>query len=268
MKKHIPTLATIFLRLPKKWAATICRALFCLTCLLNNNAHAGGGLTGGSTEWTQILNWVKLAETYTAQVATLVTTINQLDFFIRQAARNPLGVLPSGDITKSLLNTMNNLQDIGSNMNEIDARWSHAYLDPPDGRVSTRYSLSNNAALASTRGALMAIGKQQQQFKEAVDALGRLKTKILTDSTEKSSLDTISQATVMLGDIASQIQITLMAQTNTLSSWMSAQTAQDDSKKKVNDSVVAGFKDPPPYVPSGKAESMRDVISMPTASIQ
>lgn len=72
----------------------------------------------------------------------------------------------------------------------------------------------------------------------------------------------------LTGDIASQIQITLMAQTNTLSSWMSAQTAQEDSKKKVNDSVVAGFKDPAPYVPSGKAESMSDVISMPTSSIQ
>lgn len=228
--------------------------------------NAGGAASGGSSEWTQVANWIKLTEQYTTQAATLVATLNTLDVAIRNAIRNPLGILPKSELLASLNRIMTNLQDIGNNMDEIDARWSHAYLDPPDGRFSTKFKLANSRDLAAAKGALDTIAKQQEIFQESVRTIDRLKLKLMTDVGTNSALDTIAQAELSLADVAHQMLTALQTQQITLSNYVSGQASRDQSTRDINDKVFM-FQQKN-ISPSGRDAKLNDFITKPQPGVQ
>lgn len=228
-------------------------------------AFAGGGMTGGASEWTQIMNWAKLAESATTEAATLISTLNTLDVAIRNAVRNPLGILPKSELLGKLNHVMNNLQDIGRDMNEIDARWSHAYLDPPDGRLSTKFKLANNRDLASAKGALEMIAQQQEVFSESVATLDRLKLKLKGDSGTNATLDTIAQVELSVADVAHQILTTLQSQQIVLANYVSGQASRDQTTRDVSEKIMSFVNKE--SKPSGKDVELSDLISKPERGI-
>lgn len=175
--------------------------IFCVALSIQTNAHAGGPAAGGASEWTQVANWWQLTEQYTVQAATLVNAINSLDVMIRNAAQNPLGLLPMSDMTESLLRSLNNLQGIGDTMSEIDARWSHAYLDPPDGRTSSKFKLANDKNFETAKGALKSIVKQQQEFKKISAQITQLKSHLKSSIGSNGYLGVLAEGVVTAAEI-------------------------------------------------------------------
>lgn len=234
----------IRLRQKNVLASTSCRVLFCLMMLVQSNySFAGGPATGGSSEWTQILNWAELVEQKTTQAALLVNSISSLDVLIRNATQNPLGLLPKSALTRSLLKTLNNLQDIGNDMSEIDARWSHAYLDPPDGRTSSKFRLSNDKSMMAAKGALQAIIKQQEEFDKSVEAIDALKLKLKLPAGTNGHLAVLTEATLSAAEIAANILRALQSQSTTLATYVAGETAKDQTTRDINEKAVSFKKE-------------------------
>lgn len=237
----------------------------CVAMFIHTNVHAGGVPGDQASEHTQLLNWWQLTAQYSAQAAELMNQINTLDLAIRNSAQNPLGLLPESEMTASLLGSLNNLQEIGNTMDEIDARWSHAYLDPPDGRTSSKYKIANDKNFAAAKGALQSILQQQANFKKSSQAIDNLKRQLRTTSGTNGYLGVLSQAVLTATDIAGATLTTLQSQSSTLATYVAGESSKDQTSRDINSNLTSFVKED--RVLTKKQLKLSDYISKPDVGI-
>lgn len=212
-------------------------------------AHAGGGMTGGSTEVTQLANNVQLLASYVEQAQQTVTQMNQYAAMLRslqkltpnsalQAASQQLWANQNMNQSfKDLFTIVNNGQKIAYGSTALEQRLR--YMNPGYGNLGSfdfkkaykDWSDTTNGTLSS---ALNLVSKQADDFQTEKDLVAQL-------SDVSSSVDGQVQAVqagnqigiAMIGQMQKLRQLQ-MAQLNAQS--MSAYTAQ--ARQDTNDALI------------------------------
>lgn len=94
--------------------------VFLCATLTSNSAIAGGAASGGASEWTQVLNYLKNIESVAQEVITAQQLVLQTEYLVKSLQDNPLAVvMPSFDTIIS------NQEKINKLSKDIDGNWQN-----------------------------------------------------------------------------------------------------------------------------------------------
>lgn len=222
-------------------------SLAAVAALSSMHALAGGGMTGGATEITQILNNVQLVESYGQQLTAYQTQLQQYAASLQNLANNPAGViLPN--LTQMANNAARLLaagQDISSSMSRVDQNFADTFQSPQAATFATKYSLWTNASEDGLKAAMENAGLQREQFPDDATALQALTTNLANSKGNLDALHALGsinaqqvQESMKLRDLISQQQVA----ENT---FLTAQAAKDQAKQDANTINFGNFSIPP-----------------------
>lgn len=202
--------------------------------LLSTSALAGGGggMTGGATEVTQILNNVQLVEAYAQQVMQYQNQLQQYATMVQNLASNPLGVmLPDLQrLASNMGRVMQMGQDIGSSMSRVDQNFASTFKNPTAQTFATKFSLWTNTSQDALKSAMLNAGLQREQFADDSSSLQALTNSVASSQGNLAALQALGsinsrqiQESMKLRDLISQQQV---AQ----NTFLAAQAAKDQAK--------------------------------------
>jgi P-type conjugative transfer protein TrbJ len=131
-------------------------------------AMAGGGMTGGSTEVTQIANKLQLAMAYAKQVAQHVTELAQLQTQLTNLIKNPLSLLGPeiGNMINDIGKIMSIGKSIGSNLAQIDKNFGTMFKSSTALSLSESFTNWHHTSIDTLEGALKSAGLHMYQYKD------------------------------------------------------------------------------------------------------
>lgn len=131
-------------------------------------AMAGGGMTGGSTEVTQIANKLQLAMAYAKQVAQHVTELAQLQTQLTNLIKNPLSLLGPeiGNMINDIGKIMSIGKSIGSNLAQIDKNFGTMFKSSTALSLSESFTNWHHTSIDTLEGALKSAGLHMDQYKD------------------------------------------------------------------------------------------------------
>lgn len=218
-----------------------------------NLAHAGGGMTGGATEWTQILNHVQLMTQYSQQVQQYAIQLQQYQMQLQNLARNPTTLL-GADISK-LLNGVGGImqagQSIGGTMAQIDGNFSQKFGNPVLGTYSQNFKTWTSTSTDTLGAALRAAGMHRDEFATDTAALTALFNKSQQSQGTVGAVQTLSEMTAMQIQQTQKLGDLLATQNVAASTYMASQNAKAQAAQDVNDKLWTFQEMPPPKMRSG-----------------
>lgn len=219
-----------------------------LTLLLGSNATLAGSVagTGGSTEITQILNNVQLAESYAQQVQQYQNQLMQYETMVRNLASNPAGVI-APDLSRMASNASRVTamgQDISSSMARVDSNFANTFKSPVAASYATKFSLWTDTSNNALKSSMLNAGLQREQFKDDASALQGLTSSVASSQGNLAALQALGslnaaqvQESMKLRDLISQQQV---AQ----NTYLAAQSSKDQAKQE-NNRAIMGLGDKP-----------------------
>lgn len=180
------------------------------------SAWAGGGVVGGATEFTQILNNVQLLESYARQGMQYIEEANTAAAMAKNLLANPLGVaLP--DVMRLANNTaklMSFGQDIASSISRVDQNFASTFKNPTAQSFATKFSLWTNSSQDALKTAMLNAGLQREQFADDTSALQSLTDNLASSQGNLAALQALGslnarqvQESMKLRDLISQQQV-------------------------------------------------------------
>jgi len=228
--------------------------------LSNATASAGGGaLTGGSTEMTQILNNVQLAEQYSQQVLAYQTQLMQYAAKLKDLMAHPLGML-SPELAQLASNAAKIMQmgtDISSSMARVNANFAAVFKNPTAASFASKFNLWTNTSHDALRSAMLNAGLQREQFANDVAAVKALTAKVASSQGNLAALHSLGdlnatqlQESMKLRDLISQQQI---AQ----NTYLAAQTAKDQARQTIADTLTKPYTEEIPQLGGDKMKIIK-----------
>lgn len=179
------------------------------TMLFSLASHAGGGMTGGATEITQILNNVQLVLQYSTQIQQYESQLKNLSSLQQWASVDPAAAL------NRLANVVEGGEALGLSGARIASKMQTAYGSNAGGPPVAEYSDWMLATKDSVRGAMRHIGVQQDDMASEAD-----KIRMLSDASKNASN---SGGAVAVAQAGNQISIEMLQQMQKLRSMNMAQ---------------------------------------------
>lgn len=192
----------------------------------------GGGMTGGATEITQILNNVQLVESYAQQVLQYENQLMQYATMIQNLANNPLGVLLPDvqQIAGNMSRVMRVGQDIASTLSRVDQNFASTFKSPTAQTFATKFNLWTNSSQDALKAAMLNAGLQREQFQDDASSLQALVNSVSSSNGNLAALQALGslnarqvQESMKLRDLISQQQV---AQ----NTYLAAQAAKDQMR--------------------------------------
>lgn len=208
-----------------------------IALLVSVTARAGGGgMTGGATEVTQIVNMVQLVQSYDQQVMSYQNQILQYDTMLRNLAKNPNGVI-APDLTAMVQGQARLLSvgtDIASSMSKVDLNFAKNFTDSAGTTAldfGTKFKNLTNTSQDALKAAMLNAGLQRENFPSDQAAIQKLVDNVSAADGAVGGLQALGslnaaqiQESVKLRDLISQQQV---AQ----NTFMAAQAAKDQAKQ-------------------------------------
>ena len=205
----------------------------------SGNAIAGGGMGGGATEITQILNNVQLVQSYAQQVVDYENQLMQYATMVQNLKANPLGVL-APDLAKATSDAAR-LWSVGTNiassMSEVDRRFAQAFKSPVAMNFADKFSNWNNTSSDALRSAMLNAGLQRENFSSDQAALQKLVERVQATDGTVAGLQALGslnaaqiQESMKLRDLISQQQV---AQNTYLASQAAAAQAKQENNRAI-----------------------------------
>lgn len=201
-------------------------------------------MTGGATEWTQIMNNVQLTSQYAQQVQQYSTQLQQYQMQLQNLARNPTTILGS-DISK-LLNGIGGImqagQSIGGTMSQIDGNFSQKFGNPLSGTFSQNFKTWTSTSTDTLGGALRAAGMHRDEFATDTAALTALFNKSQQSQGTVAAVQTLSEMTAMQIQQTQKLGDLLATQNVAASTYMASQNAKEQQAFDINSHLVVPRK--------------------------
>ncbi|MDR1508714.1 MAG: P-type conjugative transfer protein TrbJ [Synergistaceae bacterium] len=233
-------------------------ALCVLFCFSVNAAFAGGGLTGGATEITQILNNAELIEQVAQlaeQIQNQITMIQDLIYntltIPDQLFRNVKGIYSKIkgiiDQTKGLAYNLSNLDE------ELKRRFkSYAYLGSLS-RVedfSSEYRNIVDSQMETVRSTMEAIGVSMEELvNDDASALEELQNKASSAKGRNELIQATNQLLGFLAEDAMKLRQLQMMQAQMAGTAYEAERAQSDLSNKRLESFFKRGNETPVNIP-------------------
>lgn len=228
--------------------------IFILLCLfsISPSAHAGtvAGF-GGGTEYTQILNNLQLANSYSQMLTNYTTQLQQYQAQLKNLERGSAGQIGAEvpGIMRGIGTIMAGTNSIGGTMASIDSNFANTFKSPLAQSYADRFKSLTTTSTATLGASAGAAGLQRDTMEAETAALNKA-------FNEVQSTDGTVAAVQKLGAInAQQVQQTqamreLIATQNIASStWMASQDAKGQAKEDVNTNIMRVKKRPLPTPP-------------------
>lgn len=221
--------------------------------LISISAWAGGGgvggMTGGATEITQILNNVQLVEQYAQQVLSYQNQLMQYATMVQNLTKNPLGVLAPDlmQLAGNAARIMQVGQDIASSMSRVDQTFASTFNNPVAAAFGTKFSLWTTASKDALKSAMLNAGLQREQFADDASALQGLVQSLSSSDGNLAALQALGgltarqvQESMKLRDLISQQQV---AQNTYLAAQASKEQAVQDIVNSLGKPYSGGIPD-------------------------
>lgn len=170
----------------------------------------GGGMTGGATEVTQLLNNAQLAQQYATQIQQYQSQLKNLASLQQWAAVNPAAAL------SRLANVVEGGEALGLSGARIAAKMEAAYGSNIRGATVSDYNTWMKTTKDSIRGAMRAIGAQQDDFASEADNI-----RMLADASKNASN---SGGAVAVAQAGNQIAVEMLQQMQKLRTMNATQS--------------------------------------------
>lgn len=210
--------------------------LFILLCLSSISPARAGTVAGfgGGTEYTQILNNVQLANSYSQMLTNYTTQLQQYQAQLKNLERGSAGQIGAEvpGIMRGIGTIMAGTNSIGGTMAAIDSNFANTFKSPLAQSYADRFKSLTTTSTATLGASASASGLQRDTMEAETRALERA-------FAEVQETDGTVAAVQKLGAInAQQVQQTqamreLIATQNIASStWMASQDAKQEALRE------------------------------------
>lgn len=206
----------------------------CILAAIPPVIAGGGGMTGGATEMTQILNNVQLAESYAQQVIQYQNQLLQYETMLKNLLAHPSGVTAPNlsQLASNQAKIMSMGTDISSSMARVDTNFASTFKNPIAASFAAKFTLWTDASQNALRAAMLNAGLQREQFADDATAVQALTTNVASAQGNLAALQALGglnaaqlQESMKLRDLISQQQI---AQNTYLASQAAKEQAVQD----------------------------------------
>lgn len=211
-------------------------------------AMAGGGASGGSTEWTQIANNVQLANSYAKEVQMYIQQGLMYKTQLQNLIDNPFSLLGKdiGGIMNGVGELMSRGNSIGNSMANIDRNFALKFKNPLAGNLAQKFTTWHDTNTDTLQAALKTVGLHRDAFKTDAAAITALYNK--ANATEGGLA-----ATKAVAEINAQMMIQLQTlgdlistQNAAASTYMQTQSSQHEAQSQDMEAYKAGLLAPKP----------------------
>lgn len=195
--------------LNKKIIITVIAGTLSLSSFVSSAAFAGGGIVGGSTEITQLLNNFQLIEQYSKQIQQYELQLQNLRSQANSVVTDPVSFV------NKLATAVERGEALGLSSARITSKMEAAYGSNYNGNAPYNgkdYTVWMQTTKDSIRGAMQAVGAQQDDFNDDADTIRQL-----TDMAGSA------QGNLQIQQVGSQIALSTMQQLQKLRSMNMAQ---------------------------------------------
>lgn len=216
----------------------------------------GGGMSGGATEVTQIMNNVQLADAYAQQTLQYQNQLLQYQTMLKNLAEHPVGnISPTlNAIASNSAKIMQASSDIGSTMARVDQNFADQFKNPKAASFAERFRGLTTTTHDALRAAMLNSGLQRENFRSDEAALIALVDKNQRSDGNLGAIKTLGeinaqqlQEQMKLRDLISQQQLAT-------GSYMAAQAAKQQETQDLNDRVGQSTPAPGPLVLPAKGK--------------
>ena len=200
-------------------------------------AMAGGGMTGGSTEVTQIANKLQLAMAYAKQVAQHVTELAQLQTQLTNLIKNPLSLLGPeiGNMINDIGKIMSIGKSMGSNIAQINKNFGTMFKDTNALSMADNFKRWHDTSTDTIEGALKAAGLHMEQYASETAKIQALYSDSQKTGGNLEALQTLSKINIEQIQQTQRLGNLLSTQNIAMSTYLASQSARDQAKHKAGD---------------------------------
>lgn len=218
------------------------RLLFLALATICVPAFAGGGVDGGATEVTQIMNNAELANQYAQQVQQYTTQLQQYQAQLQDLKLNPTSIMGSDlqKLVRGIGGVMGAGQSIGGTMAQIDGNFSKTFKSPLAGTFSENFKTWTTSSQDTLGAAMRAAGLHRDAYATDTAALAALYNKTQTSQGTVAAVQTLSEVNVMQVQQMQKLQDLVATQNVASSAYMAAQNSKEQAAVDSDAALQAG----------------------------
>lgn len=201
---------------------------------------AGGAMTGGATEFTQIMNNVQLSLQYIQQIQQYSTQLQQYQAQLQNMARAPASALGS-DVPRLLQGVggiMSAGQSIGNTMSQVDQTFSQKFQNPLAGTFSQNFKTWTNTSQDTLGAAMRAAGMHRDAFSSDTAALTALYNQSQSTDGTVAAVQKLSALVAMEIQQNQKLLDLISSQNLAAGSYMAGQVSKDQARQDRGDAIA------------------------------
>lgn len=213
-------------------------------------AFAGGGATGGATEFTQLANLAELGAIYAEEAAAYVVQGQQYLTQLENLKKNPFGTL--GTEVTGLALKVGQLMDagksIGGDLTKISTNIGKKYNNPAALSYSQNFKKWGDETQDTLTALMTSNGMRRDQYKDDASALVALHSRAQTTKGALAATQMVAELAVenikqlqALGDMTATANIAL-------ADFRKQQLAKETEKQRITDSLGSPLSTPVPNI--------------------
>lgn len=208
--------------------------LFILLCLFSISPARAGTVAGfgGGTEYTQILNNVQLANSYTQMLTNYTTQLQQYQAQLQNLQRNPLSPMAQDipNMIKGIGSVMTAGKSIGGSMASIDSNFASTFKSPLAQNYSDRFKSLTDTSQDTLNASAKAAGIQRDAMDSETAVLDALYTKSQSSDGTVAAIQQLSAINTNQIQHLQGLKELISTQNIASSTWMATQNAKDEAK--------------------------------------
>jgi P-type conjugative transfer protein TrbJ len=210
-------------------------AVICISAAPAAMAGSVAG-TGGSTEYTQILNNLQLIQAYEQQVQQYVLQGRQVEAELKNLISNPTSAL--GPEVGQMINTIGQIwnggSSIGYNLAQIDQNFAKTFKSPTAGNFAKLFTSWHQPNTDTIQSAMRSIGAQRDQYASSQAALTDLYNRSQATNGNLDALQTLSQINIRQIQELQSLKELMASQASAATTYMAARSAKDQLQDNLN----------------------------------
>lgn len=214
------------------------------------SSFAGGGMTGGATEVTQIANNLQLVIAYAKQVAQHVTQLSQLQAELTNLIKNPFSLLGPeiGNMINDVGKIMSIGKSIGANLAQIDKNFGTMFKDTNALSLSASFTSWHKTSIDTLEGALKSAGLHMDKYASDTAKIQALYSDSQKTGGNLEALQTLSKINIEQIQQTQRLGNLIATQNLAASTALAQQSSRDEKVNTETEKLKKAFEES--YIPS------------------
>lgn len=239
------------------------RGVACATLALMVMAPAaqagGGGMSGGSLEYTQILNNVQLVEAEVTRGVQLVQAVLQTESMLKNLLRNPMGVLAPdvARLASSIARTMAMGKEIAGTMADVDLQFAQTFNNPTAATYGAKFRLWSDTSMNALKIASANAGLQHEEFASDGAQLQALAERIAGADGNLAALHALGAINAHQVTESMKLRDLLGKQHQAQNIYLASATSKEQARQTNVDKLAAPYTKPIPLIEPGTFQPIK-----------